>query len=490
MSWIDNKLVALNEYQEIQLDQYYKWWIDSFQSTARVDRSATAEVVARLYRSLGLDEPAIIWCAGPLQLRTVPVLINAIASCQNPQELRLGFSAQLTRPSWNRLWSNLEPQLDACLLRLKKGRSPDLDFLGEIPELFSIEMLRSNHGAIVSNLSTLGPSICGRIDEGFSNLFQRLDQQMTPRFDVALRARLRSVLLSHLQQERRLRLDPFLQQGHASQTGSRCAAQLMLQIDPKTQTLLEQIFQKKFAAQHLLNPINHGIRTANQLENLLGMMFSLRGREALWGVQQLDWLPLYAYPKCCLDQNFYDSLSSEQLDMWLRLIRAAFGFACFEKVAFVCERPIKMSVDNQGRLHGEKDASMIFPDGSSAFCWHGVSVPPHVILRPELLDVRAIQAETNIEVRRVMIERYGQERFLVDSGAQLVHRDQYGELYFKRLPNDEPMVMVKVVNQTPEPDGTRKVYFLRVPPTVTTAREAVAWTFDQPAGEYNPTEET
>ena len=37
--------------------------------------------------------------------------------------------------------------------------------------------------------------------------------------------------------------------------------------------------------------------------------------------------------------------------------------------------------------------------------------------------------------------------------------------------------MVEVVNSTPEPDGSRKTYFLRVPPTIGTAREAVAWTF-------------
>src|SRR5262249_15129912 len=157
-----------------------------------------------------------------------------------------------------------------------------------------------------------------------------------------------------------------------------------------------------------------------------------------------------------------------------------------EKICFVCERPTKMSTDNQGRLHGERDASIIFPDGSAAFCWHGVSVPPHVILRPELLHIGTIQSETNVEVRRVMIERYGQERFLVDSGAHLIHRDEFGELYFKRLPNDEPLVMVKVINSTAEPDGTRKAYFLRVPPTINTAKEAVAWTFDQPCQDYNP----
>jgi hypothetical protein len=55
---------------------------------------------------------------------------------------------------------------------------------------------------------------------------------------------------------------------------------------------------------------------------------------------------------------------------------------------------------------------------------------------------------------------------------------------------DEPLVMVKVRNSTPEPDGAYKDYFLRVPPTMRTAREAVAWTFGLEAEDYKPTQET
>ena len=55
---------------------------------------------------------------------------------------------------------------------------------------------------------------------------------------------------------------------------------------------------------------------------------------------------------------------------------------------------------------------------------------------------------------------------------------------------DEPMVMVEVRNSTPEPDGSRKTYFLRVPPRTQTAREGVAWTFGLTADEYVPAVET
>ena len=45
-------------------------------------------------------------------------------------------------------------------------------------------------------------------------------------------------------------------------------------------------------------------------------------------------------------------------------------------------------------------------------------------------------------------------------------------------------------NSTPDPDGTRQTYFLRVPPNLRTAREAVAWTFGLSGLQYRPEKET
>jgi hypothetical protein len=49
---------------------------------------------------------------------------------------------------------------------------------------------------------------------------------------------------------------------------------------------------------------------------------------------------------------------------------------------------------------------------------------------------------------------------------------------------------VKVRNATPEPTGEFKDYFLRVPPTMARAREAVAWTFSMREEEYLPAVQT
>nr|WTB11919.1 hypothetical protein OG546_09805 [Streptomyces antimycoticus] len=52
------------------------------------------------------------------------------------------------------------------------------------------------------------------------------------------------------------------------------------------------------------------------------------------------------------------------------------------------------------------------------------------------------------------------------------------------------VVMVDVVNSAPEPAGTHRTYWPRVPPRVRTAREGVAWTLAVDADTYRPERET
>jgi hypothetical protein len=95
--------------------------------------------------------------------------------------------------------------------------------------------------------------------------------------------------------------------------------------------------------------------------------------------------------------------------------------------------------------------------------------------------------ETNAELRRVYFERLGYERVLREARAVQKSQDRYGTLYhIPTVAGAEPLALVAVDNATPEPDGSVKRYVLRVPPTVKTARAAVAWTFDVPVGDYAP----
>lgn len=89
-----------------------------------------------------------------------------------------------------------------------------------------------------------------------------------------------------------------------------------------------------------------------------------------------------------------------------------------------------------------------------------------------------------------MLEHYGYDRYLTESGAEPINKDETGILWRIALAGDEDVVMVEVVNSTPEPDGTSRTYWLRVPPGTRTAKAGVAWTFGLDPGEYEPLKQT
>jgi len=100
-----------------------------------------------------------------------------------------------------------------------------------------------------------------------------------------------------------------------------------------------------------------------------------------------------------------------------------------------------------------------------------------------------IDMEPNIERRRAMIEEYenhhGIASYIIDSGIQPVHKDEWGELYKKEVGDGVVLARVKVLNATQE-DGKNKVYYLKVPHRMQTAKEAVAWTFSKEEDDYHP----
>jgi hypothetical protein len=162
----------------------------------------------------------------------------------------------------------------------------------------------------------------------------------------------------------------------------------------------------------------------------------------------------------------------------------------FADVVLLTERPMLLCQDEAGRLHSDEGPALAFRDGFALYAWRGMPVPAALFERLGTVTAEEIREQPNAELRRMMLEFYGYERYLTEPGAEPVHRDDSGALWRIELERDEPVVMVEVVNATPEPDGTRRVYWLRVPPTTRTAREGVAWTFGLPAQAYQPLRQT
>jgi len=122
--------------------------------------------------------------------------------------------------------------------------------------------------------------------------------------------------------------------------------------------------------------------------------------------------------------------------------------------------------------------------------WRGVPIDHRIAFQPRNIRIGEILRETNAELRRVLLERFGLERFLTEANAQVldVDKDAGGERNLLRvfIAGGEDLVYVLV-----HCPSTGRRYILRVPPTMKTCREAIAWTagFDNP-DLYRPLVET
>lgn len=162
-----------------------------------------------------------------------------------------------------------------------------------------------------------------------------------------------------------------------------------------------------------------------------------------------------------------------------------------EGICIAIDNPLEIHFDARFRFHNDNGMAFCFREIDFGF-WsvHRVRVPEKVMT--DQFSVDDILTERNAEVRRVMINRYGISRFLIDSDAEKIDVDEFGTLYRQALSGtrNAQLCVVEVINKTPEPDGSFKIYHLHVPPNIMSAREAVAWTFGMRAEEYNPLQES
>ena len=193
-------------------------------------------------------------------------------------------------------------------------------------------------------------------------------------------------------------------------------------------------------------------------------------------------------------------LQDDHVMAWSKPLYDAFISGCWvlywtdDTLYWVSKPTLHCEITTNGRrLHNDSGAALE-TDIENLYFWHGVLVPAFVVCHPDKITVNDIDEEANAEVRRVMIERFafargmsGMLTFMREAGAKCIdHDERFGTLWKRDMPGDEPILIVEVVNRSPEPDGSFKHYGLRVPPELRTAHQAVAWTFGKTPETYAP----
>ena len=204
---------------------------------------------------------------------------------------------------------------------------------------------------------------------------------------------------------------------------------------------------------------------------------------------ELDWISYHDFCQRRLGVQ-YESRRLERIRLWSEICQTAYWWAPYEGTCFVSDRPTAIYLDRRERLHNLGGPAMAFSDRWSLYAIHGSSVSERLVMKPDTVRLEDLPLDTDREVLHATIELLGHERFLKAANAKLMHEDSFGRLYQIRFYDMEPLLLVELVNSTPEPNGTVKHHLLRVPPVIETAHEGVAWSFGQRWKEYDPVIQT
>lgn len=160
------------------------------------------------------------------------------------------------------------------------------------------------------------------------------------------------------------------------------------------------------------------------------------------------------------------------------------GGIAFENAVLVFRRPIYVKWDSRNRLHCDNGPSIEFLDGTKLYNYHGVRLTKTswIIEQPHLITHEKVMEERNVEIRRVMVEVMGMERWMADAKFTVLdtvqEKDHEGrEIVCKLLSfpigDEDEIRMTEVCCPS-----TGKTVHERVPSSIRTYQAARAWQWD------------
>ncbi|NWF59813.1 MAG: hypothetical protein HXY43_11105 [Fischerella sp.] len=190
-----------------------------------------------------------------------------------------------------------------------------------------------------------------------------------------------------------------------------------------------------------------------------------------------NFIPSFIFCSYCSWLDFWKSVfnytGEQKLLQVLHLLAESSGCIFpYQRVAVVCDRPSKLSLDDQNRLHAEGEPAIQFTDGYNLYANSGVILPEkYGKLHPHQWQTSWLLEEKNAELRRVLIQGIGYTRMLEELQANELN--SYREYTLLKIENEidvEPIYLLKMTCPS-----TGFIHVLRVPSDLKSAQEAITW---------------
>ena len=129
------------------------------------------------------------------------------------------------------------------------------------------------------------------------------------------------------------------------------------------------------------------------------------------GQQWIYWKAFYTFGEKIGVQ--YKKEDGELLAEWMQESKNLHWWFPFENYCLICERPIRLTVNDAGQFHNESVKAIEYSDGWGLWYLNGISVPEVLVTTDaENLSTDFFTNEKNADVKAEFVRKYGVERML------------------------------------------------------------------------------
>lgn len=165
------------------------------------------------------------------------------------------------------------------------------------------------------------------------------------------------------------------------------------------------------------------------------------------------------------------SLPEDKYNLFCNYMQQVGWMFPYEGVAIAIQRPV-VRRNSAGEIHGEGIPAIEFPDHFGVYAYRGINLPEQYgKVHPINWRGEWLLEQRNAELRRVLIQGIGYERICQDLQAKECDRwQEYTLLQIESEIDVEPIHLLKMTCPS-----TGFIHVLRVPPDISSAREAICW---------------
>jgi len=187
--------------------------------------------------------------------------------------------------------------------------------------------------------------------------------------------------------------------------------------------------------------------------------------EMMYGNHDAGWLSFYDFMI-----NEVGVTGCENIEGLIGIAKNCGWWSAYDDIVVFQHRPKEIHLDDNGEIHNEEGPAILYRDGYAVWGISGKRVTEQIIMAPETMTIKQISSEADLDLRSIMIDRFGWSNYLEQSNSTCIDsRDNIIEN------TKEALYKSEFGNRMVVSCPTGRVFALGVPGSIGSCSEAAAW---------------